>query len=116
MLEEGETGAVPCVGKSLLGGRTVHSSLQQNQSRKETRAGGQLCSLLQHLSNDLAPGAREALQGAGLSKVIVFGVCYEKNVVTDEVGEHHPSSRKEKRSQSPTSGWDICAEVDRDGK
>lgn len=97
MLEEGETGAVPCVGKSLLGGRIVHSSLQQNQSRKETRAGGQLCSLLQHLSNDLAPEAREALQGAGLSKVIVFGVCYEKNGVTDEVGEDHPSSRKEKR-------------------
>lgn len=68
MLEEGETGAVPCVGKPLLGGRTVHSSLQQNQSRKESRAGGQLCSLLQRLSNDLAPGAGEALQGCWIEQ------------------------------------------------
>lgn len=36
-LEE-EKGTVPCVGMSLLGDRTV--SLQQNQSRRETRAGG----------------------------------------------------------------------------
>lgn len=49
------------------------------------------------MSSVLAPGAGGALQGAGSSKVIVFGVCYEKNVVTGRVGEHHPSSRKEKR-------------------
>lgn len=71
-LEEGETSAVPCMEKSLLGGRTVHSSLQQNRSRKETRAGGQLCSLSQHLGSGLTPRAREALQGAGLIKVVVF--------------------------------------------
>lgn len=30
-------------------------------------------------SEYLAPGAREALYGAGSSKVIVFGVCYEEH-------------------------------------